>query len=136
MGSGDPFLNLEETEEQRTQRRAIARRKRTSTIARPRDWKRKGHAYRSRAAMESGSRGPLNSPLPRKLLTRFQELLVLVWVVLKRAVRGKIIMDSIDERLRRQAPAPGQWDTGLDGLPFSCSMRQSPILHFLVHGEQ
>lgn len=47
---------LEETEEQRTQRLAVARRKRTSTIARPRDWKRKGHAYRSRAAMESGSK--------------------------------------------------------------------------------
>jgi len=36
----------EETEEQRTHRLAVARRKRTSTIARPRDWKRKGHAYR------------------------------------------------------------------------------------------
>ena len=31
--------------------KAIARRKKYSTIARPRDWKRKGHAYRISAAL-------------------------------------------------------------------------------------
>ena len=36
--------------EEKQKLKAIARRKKYSTIARPRDWKRKGHAYRISAA--------------------------------------------------------------------------------------
>lgn len=41
----------ERTEEEKQKLKAIARRKKYSTIARPRDWKRKGHAYRISAAL-------------------------------------------------------------------------------------